>query len=57
MMASYKGSAVWPMLFIRFDAIPAELLQQVRKKLPAPTEPAPKSRQTRMRRPAAADPR
>jgi len=56
-MASYKGSAVWPMLFIRFDAIPAELLQQVRKKLPAPTEPAPKSRQTRMRRPAAADPR
>ena len=57
MMASYKGSAVWPMLFIRFDAIRAELLQQVRKKLPAPAEPAPKSQQTRMRRPAAADPR
>ncbi|CAE7763503.1 unnamed protein product [Symbiodinium sp. CCMP2592] len=41
MRANYEGSAMWPMLFVRFDAIPAELLHQVRKKLLAPTEAAP----------------
>ena len=36
MRTSYPGEAIWPMYFVYFDALPADLLQQVRKKLLEP---------------------
>ena len=51
--SSYPGNALWPMLFVKFDVLPADLLTCVRKKLPEPALRAPAPASRPRKRPAA----